>query len=108
LSCWIRSDQGLPTRAADLKTEAVKRAKNDAKKHEAKATDVKVEHDEGAQDAVHIEYASSGDGTQVIERWAISARALGLVCSDQSGKKDPADRKILDTAIASFRWTVGE
>lgn len=108
LSCWVRSDQGLPTKMPDLKKKTLEQAKADAKTHEAKATDVKVEHDEGPQEAVQIEYAASGDGTRVIERWGISARALGLICSDESGKPNPADRKILDTAIGSLRWTVGD
>jgi len=107
LSCAVRSHDGLPTEPAAMKTAALDRAKAAAKKKEVLANVVKVDHEAGPQDAIQVEYHATGDGTLVIERWGLSQRALALVCTDESGKQDPADRKLLDTAIASLRWTTG-
>jgi hypothetical protein len=108
LSCTMRSDPTMPTKPAAMKVEAMDRAKKNAKGQKVKAAIMKVELDAGPQDVLHVEYAATGDGTLAIERWVVSARPLGLMCSDESGTKDPANRKILDTALDSLRWVVGE
>lgn len=108
LGCVMRSDLGMPTAMAELEPKALARAKGDAKKHAATSSTVEVEHPEGPQKALQIEYQSSGDGTLVLERWAVSQRALGLSCSDQSGSTKAQDRKILETVLGSLRWIVGD
>jgi len=107
LSCWIRSDLNLPTEPAAMQKEALERAKGVAKKHEAKAEPVKVEHDDGPRDAYRVEYAATGDGTLVRERWTVSQRALALVCTDETGKGAPEDTKTLETVLGSLRWAPG-
>lgn len=104
LSCWIRSDQNLPTESKAMQDEAVERAKGVAKKHDAKSEVVKVEHDDGPKDALHVEYASAGDGTLVRERWAVSQRTLALVCTDESGKGAAADQATIRKVLDSLRW----
>ena len=106
LSCVMRSNEGLPAKFPAMTMDALDRAKAAAKKQKVKTSVLKVEHDAGPQDALHIEYEATGDGTLVLERWATGQRALELRCTDESGKKDPANRKILDAALASLRWTV--
>ena len=108
LSCMLDSHDGLPTEPAALKKEALELAKVAATKREAKAVDVKVEHDDGPRDALQIETRAAVDGTLVLERWAISRRALALRCLDETGADEPANRKILDTALHSLRWTAGD
>jgi hypothetical protein len=108
LSCTVHSQEALPTKDAELKKEAETRAKAAAKKHEVKSTTVKLELDEGTQDVLQLEYDATGDGTLVLERWLVTKRPLALVCSDESGTKDAANRKILETALDSLRWVVGE
>jgi hypothetical protein len=103
LSCRVRSDLPLPTKLADLELAMIDRAKKDAKKHEVKAAIVKVDHDGTEREAVHLEYKAIGDGTLVFERWTLSSRPLGIVCTDES-KSGGDDPKILATALASFRW----
>jgi hypothetical protein len=107
LHCRIYSDSGLPADLAGLRSLAKKRAEDDARGRSVKLKELTVAHPSGPQKALQIEYRSTGDGTLVLERWFVAARASSLMCSDQSGRRAPEERAILEAILASLRWTPG-